>query len=64
MKHGPYADGFLDTAYTRCERYGPLELPEVAVAKFCIEMWRWSRSHAQWSQHYESVTGQWEWYFW
>lgn len=47
-----------------CTRYGPVELPEVTVAKFCLEMWRWSRSHAQWSQHYESVTGLWEWYFW
>lgn len=48
----------------QCNRYGPLELPEVAVAKLHVEMWRWARLHAQRSEHYVSATGEWEWFFW
>lgn len=39
-------------------------LNEVEIAQRCLHLFWWSKSEAQWAQRYESVTGEWEWYFW
>jgi len=39
-------------------------LPEIAVARHCLYLYRWSRSGCQWATHCASVTGEWEWWFW
>lgn len=34
------------------------------VGKRCINLFLWSYSEAQWAARHESLTGEWEWFFW